>query len=57
MTMRDFLINKLRAAKALRLDASRPLAVEKVRSMGHLTARERTASPVSYTHLTLPTKA
>ncbi|MEC8977034.1 MAG: carboxyl transferase domain-containing protein [Actinomycetota bacterium] len=42
--MRDFLINKLRAAKALRLDASRPLAVEKVRSMGHLTARERTAS-------------
>ncbi len=42
--MRDFLIKKLRDAKALRLDASRPLAVEKVRSMGHLTARERTAT-------------
>ena len=42
--MRDFLIKKLRDIKALRLDASRPLAVEKVRSMDHLTARERTAT-------------
>lgn len=39
--MRDFLINKLRAAKALRFDASRPEAVHKVHSTGHLTARER----------------
>ncbi len=42
--MRDFLIKKLRDVKALRLDLSRPLAVEKVRSMGHLTARERIAT-------------
>lgn len=42
--MRDYLLKKLRDAKALRLDASRPLAVEKVRSMHHLTARERTAT-------------
>ena len=39
--MRDFLSNKLRAAKALRFDSSRPEAVEKVHSTGHLTARER----------------
>ena len=41
--MRDFLINKLRAAKALRFDAARPEAVGKVHSTGHLTARERIA--------------
>ena len=41
--MRDYLVNKLRSAKALRLDASRPEAVEKVHSTDHLTARERTA--------------
>ena len=41
--MRDYLINKLRSAKALRLDASRPQSVEKVHSTDHLTARERTA--------------
>ena len=41
--MRDYLINKLRSAKALRLDASRPQSVEKVHSTAHLTARERTA--------------
>ncbi len=41
--MRDYLINKLRSAKALRFDTSRPLAVEKVHSTDHLTARERMA--------------
>ncbi|MEC9088471.1 MAG: carboxyl transferase domain-containing protein [Actinomycetota bacterium] len=41
--MRDYLVNKLRSAKALRSDASRPEAVKKVHSTDHLTARERTA--------------
>ena len=41
--MRSYLINKLREAKALRQDASRPSAVEKVHSTNHLTARERTS--------------
>ena len=41
--MRGYLINKLRSAKALRFDASRPQAVDKVHSTDHLTARERTA--------------